>query len=73
MNEYLPLYRCLEESVAKKLFAIKGVSDDVIAATMHLFMEKGDSSEVHPRADCVRYFRVNFYSFSLLFSLVLLF
>lgn len=46
VNEYLSLYRCLEECVAKKLFTIKKVSDDVIAATMHVFMEKGDNSEV---------------------------
>ena len=45
-NEYLPSYRILEESIAKKLFSHNGIEDDVIAATMHAFTEKGDSAEV---------------------------
>ena len=43
MNEILPTYRHCEEYIAKRLFTIRGVSDDVIAATMHkLVAEKTD-------------------------------
>jgi hypothetical protein len=45
-NEYLPQYRILEEAIAKRLFSHRGIQDDVIAATMHAFTEKGDSAEV---------------------------
>jgi hypothetical protein len=46
LNEYLPIYRALEESLAKRLFASRGISDDVIAATMHEFLKKDDDHEV---------------------------
>lgn len=46
VNELLPTYRHCEEYFAKRLFAIRGVSDDVIAATMHAFVEEKNDAEV---------------------------
>lgn len=46
VNELLPTYRQCEEFMAKRLFSIRGVSDDVIAATMHKLVEEKHDPEV---------------------------